>query len=120
MENNEYTTIKEIVEYGLDKISDEQTITINLRDFMYIYKVLEEYMRFFNNPDHYQKIDDVKEFLGTISSGGGFEVLNNALYNKISKKIKFPKEIDDMIINGVFENPLFPKYYNVEKNRRKK
>jgi hypothetical protein len=113
MRNNKYITIKEIVEYGLEKISNEQTITINLKDFMYIYKVLQEYMRFFHNPDHYQEINDVKDFLGTISSGGGFEVLDTALYKKIGKEIKFPKEIYDMMIDGVFDNPLFPKYYNM-------
>jgi flagellar motor component MotA len=110
MENSKYATIKEIVEYGLEEISNKQTITINLKDFMYVYKVLQEYMRFFHNPDHYQTIDNVKEFLGTISSGGGFEVLDNALY----KKIKFSKEIDDMMVDGIFDNPLFPKYYNIE------
>jgi hypothetical protein len=97
----------------LEKISDEQTITINLKDFMYIYNVLQEFMRFFHNTDHYQEIDDVKDFLGTASSGGGFEVLDAALYKKIVKKIKFPKEIDDMIMDGIFDNPLFPKYYNM-------
>jgi hypothetical protein len=110
MENRKYATIKEIVEYGLEKIPNEQTITINFKDFMYIYKVLQEYMRFFHNPDHYQTIDNVKDFLGTISSGGGFEVLDNALY----KKIKFSNEIDDMMADGIFDNPLFPKYYNIE------
>jgi uncharacterized protein YozE (UPF0346 family) len=38
-------------------------------------------------------------------------VLNNALY----KKIKFPKEIDDMMADDIFDNSLFPKYYNIEK-----
>jgi hypothetical protein len=75
---HKHATIKEIVEYGLEKISNKQTITINLKDFMYIYKVLQEYMRFFHNPDHYQ-------------------------------------EIDDMILDGIFDNPLFPEYYNMEK-----
>jgi hypothetical protein len=112
MENSKYATIKEIVEYGLEKISNEQTITINLKDFMYIYKVLQEFVRFFHNSDHYQTIADVKDFLGTASSGGGFEVLDTALYKKIVKKIKFPKEIDDMEMDSIFDNPLFPKYYN--------
>ncbi|MDR1243060.1 MAG: hypothetical protein LBM00_09830 [Deltaproteobacteria bacterium] len=94
-----------------EKIRLYGSYATNLKDFMYVYKVLQEYMRFFHNPDHYQKIDDVKDFLGTISSGGGFEVLNNALY----KKIKFPKEIDDMMADDIFDNSLFPKYYNIEK-----
>jgi hypothetical protein len=116
MENKGYAAIKEIVEYGLEKISSEQTITINLKDFMYIYNVLQEYMRFFHNPDHYQKIDDVKNFLGTASSGGGFEVLDTALYKKIAGKVKFPKEIDDLARDGGFEHPLFPKYYSMGKS----
>jgi hypothetical protein len=110
MENNKYASIKEIVEYGLERISNEQTVTINLKDFMYVYKVLQEYTRFFHNPDHYRTIDDVKDFLGTVSSGGGFEVLNNALY----KKIKFPKEIEAMITDEIFDNPSLPKYYRIE------
>jgi hypothetical protein len=68
LENNNYATIKEIVEYGLEKIPDEQKITVNLKDFMYICRVLDEYMRYFHNLDHYKKIEDVKEFLGDFSS----------------------------------------------------
>jgi hypothetical protein len=41
MGNSKYATIKEIVEYGLEEISNKQTITINLKDFMYVYKVLQ-------------------------------------------------------------------------------
>ena len=31
-----YTSIKDIVEYGLDAISDKEKITMNLKDFLYI------------------------------------------------------------------------------------
>ena len=31
-----YTNIKDIVEYGLDTISDKEKITMNLKDFLYI------------------------------------------------------------------------------------
>ena len=41
-----YTNIKDIVEYGLDTISDKEKITMNLKDFLYIRRVLEEYMRY--------------------------------------------------------------------------
>jgi hypothetical protein len=111
MKNESYATIEEIVEYGLDRIPDEQTITINLKDFMYIYRVLEEYMRFFHNHDHYQKIEDVYDFLGTASSGGAFQVLNNALYKKIIKGTRFSQEIEDLEMADTFSHPLFPKYY---------
>jgi len=32
--------MKDIVEYGLDAISDEEKITMNLKDFLYIRRVL--------------------------------------------------------------------------------
>ena len=41
-----YTNIKDIVEYGLDTISDKEKITMNLKDFLYIRRVIEEYMRY--------------------------------------------------------------------------
>jgi len=40
MRNNGHATIKEIVEYGLNKIPTDQTVTVNLHDFMYVYRVL--------------------------------------------------------------------------------
>jgi hypothetical protein len=112
LENNNHATIKEIVEYGLEKIPDEQKITVNLKDFMYICRVLDEYMRYFHNPDHYKKIEDIKEFLGDFSSGGALEVLDTAVYKIINRKIKFPQNILEMQENDIFDNPVFPKYYN--------
>lgn len=56
LELNKYTTIKELVEYGLDRISDEEMITMNLTDFLYLRRVLEEYM--FEHPlypEYYRK-----------------------------------------------------------------
>jgi hypothetical protein len=108
-EMKQSATIKEIVEFGLDSIPSEQAVTVNLRDFMYIFRVLEEYMRFFHNPDHYPTIERVKRFLGTVSSGDGFEALDTALYKKAYKMA--PKELEDMLDNDAFEHPLFPDYY---------
>jgi hypothetical protein len=79
---------------------------------MYIFRVLEEYMRFFHQPDHYTTIEDVRKFLGTISSKGGFEVLNTAIYKK-AYKMTLPKEVKEMVKNSTFEHFLFPEYYNV-------
>ena len=113
MKNNNPVTIKELVEYGLDEVSSDQTIEVNLRDFMYVYRVLEEYMRFFHNPDHYPAIVDVKEFLGTISSAGGFEVLDTAVYKKMYK-VELPEEVRKLIDDSILEHPSFPKYYNID------
>ena len=47
-----YADIKDIIEYGLNNISDKEKITMSLKDFLYIRRVLEEYMRYLHNPDH--------------------------------------------------------------------
>ena len=105
-----YTNIKDIVEYGLDTISDKKKITMNLKDFLYIRRVLEEYMRYLHNPDHYPDIEAIQNFLGDASSGGGFECLSTAIYNKVYK-VDLPAEIEKMIDDGLFEHPLYPSYY---------
>ena len=112
--NNNCATIKEIVEYGLEKIPNKQTITMNLKDFMYICRVLEEFIRYFHNTDHYKRIEHVKKFLGNFSSGEALEVLDTAVYKIINQRIKFPQNILGMKEKGIFDNPVFPKYYNGE------
>ena len=73
-----YTNIKDIVEYGLDTISDKEKIIMNLKDFLYIRRVLEEYMHYLHNPHHYPDIESIQNFLGDASSGGGFECLKHS------------------------------------------
>ena len=106
-----YTSIKDIVEYGLDAISDKEKITMDLKDFLYIRRVLEEYMRYLHNPDHYPDIEAIQNFLGDASSVGGFECLSTAIYNKVYK-VDLPAKIEKMIDDGLFEHPLYPSYYN--------
>ena len=114
-----YAKAKEIVEFGLEKIPEEQTITMNLRDFMYVFGVLQEYVRFFHQPLHYQSLEDVKEFLGTVRSNDGFRVLSTAVYQKLGK-VELPENIEKMIEENGFEHPLFPEYYRVKRKKREK
>ena len=105
-----YADIKDIIEYVLNIISDKEKITMSLKDFLYIRRVLEEYMRYLHNPDHYPDIEAIQNFLGDISSGGGFECLSTAIYKKVYK-VDLPSKIEKMIDDGVFEHPLYPSYY---------
>ena len=105
-----YADIKDIIEYGLNNISDKEKITMSLKDFLYIRRVLEEYMRYLHNPDHYPDIEAIQNFLGNTSSGGGFECLSTAIYKKVYK-VDLPSKIEKMIDDGVFEHPLYPSYY---------
>ena len=111
-----YAKTKDIVEYGLSKISEEQTVTISLRDFMYISRTLEEFMRFFHQPGHYTRIEDVMEFLGTNNSNDAFKVLATSIYQKL-RKVELPDEIEKMIEENVFEHPLSPNYYRVKRRK---
>ena len=116
MDIEKTATIKEIVEYNLDKLPEDEYIKLNLKDIIYVFQTLTEYMRFFHQPENYKKLEDIKAFLGTIDSGGAFEVLNTAIYKKMYK-IKFPPEIEKMFDDGIFDHPLYPEYYkenNVE------
>lgn len=105
-----YADIKSIVEYGLDNISDKEKITMSLKDFLYIRRVLEEYMRYLHNPDHYPDIEAIQNFGSDISSGGGFECLSTAIYKKVYK-VDLSEKIEKMIDDGAFEHHLYPSYY---------
>ena len=113
-----YAKTKEIVEFGLEKIPEDLAVTMNLRDFLYVFGVLEEYVRFFHQPLHYQTLEDVQEFLGTVRSNDGFQVLSTAVYQKLPK-VELPEEIEKMIDDGELEHPLFPEYYRVKRKKRK-
>uniref|UniRef100_UPI003B5A9286 hypothetical protein n=1 Tax=Shewanella gaetbuli TaxID=220752 RepID=UPI003B5A9286 len=101
---------KELVTYGFEKIDPEEKVEVNLKDLMFVYRTLQEYMRFLHQPMHYTDMDDIKRFLGTAQSDAGFKVLNEALYEKMRDMI--PEHIDDLFGEGIFDNPKLPFYYN--------
>ncbi len=101
---------EEIVEYDLDKINEDETVEVNLKDLMYVYRTLQEYMRFFHQPAHYPKLDDVEKFLGKAGEPAGFKILKESVYNKMSPMM--PEHINDMFDEGDFDCPKLPIYYN--------
>lgn len=107
--------INEQVEYGLEKIENDQSVNIKLRDLLYIYKTVEEFRRFFHQRNHYPILNDVHTYLGNIETGG-YSILNN-LYIKILDKY-LPKEITRKINEGEFTNPQYPYYYHLKKEEK--
>jgi len=103
----------EIVEYDLDKIAENETVEVNLKDLMYVYRTLQEYMRFFHQPTHYPKLSDVESFLGQANDPAGFKILQEAVYSKMSPMM--PEYIKDMFEEGDFDCPKLPTYYNEKK-----
>jgi len=112
----EYTdNLEKIVEFGLDKINPNETVTVNLRDLIYIHEVLAEYMRFFHQPTHYPHLKDVKRFLGSVNEPAGIKILHTAVYKKMRKMI--PDKISNMYNEGDLNSPLKPWYFRAHENQ---
>ncbi len=58
--------IASLVTHNLDQIDPDLTVEVNLADLVYVYQTLNEYMRFFHQPEHYPHIQSVERFLGSI------------------------------------------------------
>lgn len=113
--NNEYTNnLEELVTYGFDKIDPIETVEVNLKELMYVYATLQEFMRFFHQPEHYKNMKDIDKFLGSLNEKAGFKLLHTSIYKKMGSMI--PKHISEKYGEGDFDSPTFPFYYN--ENRR--
>lgn len=101
-------TINEIVEYGLDTIDPDKTINVNLKDLLYIYKSIEEFNRFFHQPMHYEKVEDIKIYMGD-KNEGAFSIIGN-IYYKIFDRI-IPESVKEIVESDDFQHPDYPFYY---------
>lgn len=105
-----YTDVESQVEYGLEKIDPNRKIEVSLKDFIYLHNVISELVRFFHQPMHYEKLEDVENFLGD-KDKGAFHLLCEVYYERFYYQDVFPKDIQEMIDNSEFENPNYPYYY---------
>lgn len=107
----DHSTPKQRVEYGLDTIPPDRTVTVSLRDLMYVHQTLQEFVRFFHQPLHYPDLAAVQRFLGTRDSGDAMDVLGESVYKRMYDMI--PPDIDQAFADGErFEHPLSPSYYD--------
>ncbi|MHA7863566.1 hypothetical protein [Flagellimonas marinaquae] len=102
--------INEQIEFGLNSIDPEATIEIKLRDFMFIYKTMEEFNRFFHQRMHYTTIKDIEIFLGD-RDAGAYSIIHKLYYDTLHNYM--PKEISEKFgkENNPLENPRLPYYY---------
>ena len=111
--DDRYTdSVEKLVSFGLDSVDPDQTVTVNLRDLLYVCNTLSEYMRFFHQPAHYPTVEKIEDFLGSIDEPKGFRVLHTALYKKAVPMI--PAHIQAMYDDGAFDSGVFPWYYKGE------
>jgi hypothetical protein len=107
---SEHSTPKQRVAFGLDTIPPDRTVTVPLRDLMYLHQTLAEFVQFFHQPMHFPDLKAVEEFLGTRGSGGAIDVLFEAQYHRLRGMI--PPDIDEAFADGErFKHPLPPEYF---------
>jgi hypothetical protein len=110
---DEYTeNIEEIITYNHDLIDASETVEVNLKDLMYVYCTLQEYVRFFHQPEHYKTLEDVNHFLGSVKENGGYKILSESVYQKMREMM--PRHIEEKFDEGDFDSPKFPWYYEVK------
>ena len=108
--NREFTQdLVELATYGHSEIDPSETVEVNLKDLMYVFSTLQEFQRFFHQPLHYETIDDVNTFLGSVSDNGGFKLLQTSIHEKMIKMI--PGHIHELFSEGTFDSPKYPYYY---------
>jgi len=107
---------EEIVEYDLEKIDPNEKVEVNLKDLFYVYRTLQEYMRFFHQPMHYPEMQDIEDFLGSVNDPAAFTLLKKCVYEKMPSML--PSHIEEKLDDGMFNCSKLPSYYN--ENRRNK
>ncbi len=105
--------INDQVKYGLHTIDTERTVEMNLLDFLYTYKAVSEFKRFFHQPMHYPTLIGVRLFMGN-ALAGGYSILNELTLETLDKYL--PEDIVEKIENGdSLTPPNFPFYYNLKR-----
>ena len=116
MSDKVYTKdLQKIITHGFDSIDPNEKVEVNLKDLMYVYSTLQEYRRFFHQPSHYQTLDDIEDFLGSVNDQAGYKILHAAVYEKM--RGMFPEHIGEKFDDGIFDSDELPFYFN--ENRRK-
>ena len=95
------------VEFGLDQFGLERKVELPLRDLLYAYKAIGEFIRFFHDPDHFTTLADVERFLGNPQEGG-LHVLWEAYYQRLRKV--WPADVQKAFDDGTLDrNPFLDK-----------
>jgi hypothetical protein len=102
-----YTTVQEVVEYGIDDIDEDAVVEVPVRDLLFAYKAMGEVIRFFQNPAHYPDIEAVNEFMGNTEEGA-LRVLWEAQAERLIESL--PDEVTSSIEAGELDHPEPPEY----------
>jgi hypothetical protein len=104
-----HSTVRERVVFGLETIPEERTVTVSLRELLFVQQTLSELNQFFHQRMHYPDLAAVHEFMGTRRSGGAYGVISEALYAKLGSML--PEDVNEAFDAGIFEHPDPPAYF---------
>ena len=96
-------TAEQNVEHGLDTIEPNRTVQLPLRDALYAFKAIGEFVRFFHQPNHWRTLEDVARFIGNRDEGG-LHVLWEAYYRRL--RDVWPADIEDAFDKGTIDHPV--------------
>ncbi|GAB3941562.1 hypothetical protein GCM10028805_04880 [Spirosoma harenae] len=99
--------IENQVLYGLDSIDEKLTVEVSLKKLLLIYKTVEELISFFHQPDHYNNVGDLKQYLGNKETGM-YLLLSRIYYEEFDKIL--PQNIKDIIEGDDFHSPILQYY----------
>jgi hypothetical protein len=96
--------VEKEVEFGLEHFAADRQVQIPLRDALFAYKVIGEFVSFFHQPDHWKTLADVKRFIGDAEEGG-FHVLCEAYYRRL--RDVWPEDVQKAFDDGLLDRNPF-------------
>lgn len=88
---------------------------MNLRDLLKVHAILQELNQFFHQCDHFENVNDVKDYLGTYQSNGALRLVNEAR-GPLLRNV-FPEYVNKLFDEGAFDSPERPYYFEPRQNR---
>ena len=96
--------IERDVEFGLEQFMPERKVEIPLRDALFAFKAIGEFIAFFHQPDHWKSLADVQAFIGTFEEGG-LHVLAEAYYHRL--RDVWPEDVRKAFEEGLLDRNPF-------------
>ena len=103
----EHSTARQRAEYQLDTIPADRNVSIPLRDLLFTYNVLREFVDYFHSRTFYPSVSSIESFLFSPACAA-YPVLKEAVERLNSLA---PPDIQDALCDGDFDNPVSPHYY---------
>jgi len=97
-----FDALEERVEYGLDEVDPDISVKVPLRDMLYVYKTLGQFVRFFQNPSHFPSLKSISDFLGD-GDDGALRILFESYFEKLSDV--WPDDVQSALQDGALDYP---------------